>query len=198
MKKDYEHVSILLDRSGSMDSIKNDVIGGFNHFIEEQKKVPGEMSVSLLSFATQGDYKVVYDVVKLADIKPLDDRSYHPSGMTALNDSFVRLINLTGQKLDAMPEDQRPDKVLIVCITHGEENNSIEHTTEALKSIIEHQKNQYNWEFMYIGANQDAFAEAAKRGINTASAFAATSVGTQSMYDSFSTSNTRYRKGGKL
>jgi len=198
MKKDYEHVSVLLDRSGSMNSIKSDVIGGFNHFIEDQKKVPGEMSVTLMSFATHGDSTVMYDTVKLDDIKPLDLESYHPAGQTALNDSFVKLIELTGKKLGELSEDQRPDKVLLVCITDGEENDSREHTTQTLKDIISHQKDRYNWEFIYIGANQDSFAEANARGIKHSKAFAATAAGTKDMYRSLSASNTKYRGGGKL
>lgn len=198
MKKDYEHVSVLLDRSGSMNSIKNDVIGGFNNFIEEQKKVPGEMSVTLLSFATHGDSTVMYDTVKLNEIKQLTVESYHPAGQTALNDSFVKLIELTGKKLEGLQDDQKPDKVLIVCITDGEENDSKEHTTDTLKEIIKHQTEKYNWQFMYIGANQDSFAEAQKRGIKHSSAFAATSVGTKSMYKDLSDANTRYRGGGKI
>lgn len=198
MKKDYEHVSILLDRSGSMQSIKNDVIGGFNHFIEEQKKVPGEMSVTLLSFATHKDTSVMYDTVKLGDIKPLTLESYHPSGQTALNDSFVALIEQTGKKLDSLPDNEKPDKVLVVCITDGEENDSREHTTETLKKIIDHQKEKYNWEFIYIGANQDSFAEASKRGITHAAMFTADKVGTKSMYADLDAANTRYRSGGKI
>ena len=129
MKKNYEHVSILIDRSGSMNSIKNDVIGGFNHFIDEQKKVPGEMSVTLMSFASSGDTKKIYDTVKLDDIKPMDEGSYQTVGNTALVDSFVKLIQETGEKLKSLPETERPDKVLIVCITDGEENDSKEHTS---------------------------------------------------------------------
>lgn len=196
MKKDYEHVSILLDRSGSMQQIKNDVIGGFNQFIEDQKKVPGEMSLTLLSFASNGDTSLMYDTVKLPDIKPLTDDSYRPAGMTALNDSFVQLINMTGNKLGELTEEERPDKVLIVCITDGEENNSIEHSTETLKQIITHQKEKYNWEFVYIGANQDSFAEAEKRGIKKSANYNADADGTKAMYASLSASNVRYRSGG--
>src|SRR5436190_7614129 len=186
MKKDYCHVSILLDRSGSMASIKNDVIGGFNTFIEDQKKVPGELSVSLLSFATQGDTTLVYDTVKLPEINALTSDSYRPAGQTALNDSFVQIVQMTGKKLNELPEDQRPERVLVVCITDGEENDSREHSTEALKDIIKHQTEKYKWQFIYIGANQDSFAEASKRGITRSANFAADSIGTRVAYASLS------------
>jgi uncharacterized protein YegL len=198
MKQNYEHVSVLLDRSGSMNSIRTDVIGGFNHFIEEQKKVPGEMSVTLLSFASSGDTRIMYDTVKLSEIKPLTEESYHPAGSTALNDSFATLIDLTGKKLASLPDHERPDKVLILCITDGQENDSKEHTSETLKAIIEHQKDNYSWEFMYIGANQDSFAEAGKIGIRKSANFMANSIGTSTMYQNLSEANVRYRSGGDI
>jgi hypothetical protein len=195
MKKDYAHVSILLDRSGSMSSIKNDVIGGFNNFIEDQKKVPGEMSVTLMSFSSHKDTTTIYDMVKLNTINPLTTENYHTTGSTALNDSFAQLIEETGKRLANISDADRPEKVLFVCITDGEENDSKEHSTEALKKIIDHQRDKYNWEFIYIGANQDSFAEAQKRGILRSANFKADSAGTTRAYASLSADTVKYRKG---
>lgn len=195
MKKDYCHVSILLDRSGSMHSIKSDVVGGFNTFIDEQKKVPGEMSVTLMSFASHQDTKTIYDMVKLPVVQLLTDESYHPGGNTALNDAFAKLILETGVKLQEITEDERPEKVLFLCITDGQENDSREHTNATIKDMITHQKEKYNWEFIYIGANQDSFAEAEMRGIKRSMNYKSDSEGTRGMYAAMSADTVKYRRG---
>lgn len=197
MKKDYAHVSIVLDRSGSMQIIKKDIIGGFNTFIEDQKKVEGKMSVSLLTFDVQ-PFDYVYELIDLSQVKPLDDRTYQPRGGTALNDAFAQLINQTGAKLAEMPDAERPERVLFVCISDGEENSSREYDSAKLKSLIEHQKEKYNWEFLYIGANQDSQEEGKTRGIKHAFNFAADKEGTEAMYSTLSASTVKYRRGGNL
>lgn len=195
MKKDYAHVSILLDRSGSMASIKNDVIGGFNTFIEDQKKVPSEMSVTLMSFSSNKDTTTIYDTVNIDTIQPLTTDSYRPVGSTALNDAFAQLIQETGKKLADLPDANKPEKVLFVCISDGEENDSREHTKATLKDIVTHQREKYNWEFIYIGANQDSFAEANSIGITRSANFMANAEGTRGAYSKLSADTVKYRSG---
>ena len=148
MKKNYTHVAIVLDRSGSMGTIKNDIIGGFNQLIEDQKKETGEMTVTLVSFAEANDYTVIYNRVPIAEVKTLTSNDYRTAGGTALNDSFVRLINETGNDLRSLSEDNRPEKVLLVSITDGEENSSREFAgkegNQKLKELIKHQEDKYN------------------------------------------------------
>jgi hypothetical protein len=199
MKKNYTHVAILIDRSGSMSSIKNDVIGGFNQLISDQKNVPGELTVSLVQFDDNGgmQYETLNDFSSLENVQLLNESNYVPRGGTPLNDSLAKLINETGTKLANLKESARPEKVLVVCITDGEENASKEYVgpagKKALKEIIERQENQYKWKFMYIGANQDSFAEGASRGMSTSLNYAASSKGAKKMSKVFSASLSSYR-----
>src|ERR1700759_4539792 len=128
MKSGYTHVSMLLDRSGSMASIKSDTIGGVNQFVDIQKQELGEMTLTLCQF--DNFYEVVYDARPIAEIPALTDKTYIPRGSTALLDSACQLIIDTGRKLAALPEAERPERVMVVIITDGEENASQEQTRE--------------------------------------------------------------------
>lgn len=200
MKKNYTHIAILIDRSGSMNTIKSDVIGGFNQLIEDQKKIDGELSITLVQFDTNLglQYDTVNDFSPLNEVKLLNEKNYVPRGTTPLNDSFARLINETGAKLANISEDNRPEKVLIISITDGMENASTEYTKETLKNLIEHQEKNYKWDFMYIGANQDAFAEGNSRGIDASYTFSATSKGTKKMSKVMSDTISMYRSAVTL
>mgnify|MGYP000944522126 CR=1 FL=1 len=195
MKKNYTHVAILLDRSGSMQSIKSDVIGGFNQLIEDQKKIPGELTVSLIQFDENLglQYDVINDFSPISEVQLLNESNYIPRGMTPLNDSLAKLINETGSKLASWSESDRPEKVLIVSITDGLENKSKEHTKSSIKELISHQEGIYKWQFMYIGANQDAFAEGSDRGIKASYKFDANSMGTKKMSKVMSSTLASYR-----
>jgi len=195
MKKNYTHVAVLIDRSGSMQRIKSDVIGGFNQLIEDQKKVPGDLTVSLIQFdENMGlQYDTLNDFSPINEVILLDDSNYVPRGMTPLNDSLAKLINETGARLASMDESDRPEKVLIVSITDGLENKSREHTKSSIKELISRQEGTYKWQFLYIGANQDAFAEGSDRGIKANYKFDANAAGTKKMSKVMSSTLTSYR-----
>lgn len=195
MKKNYTHVAVLIDRSGSMQSIKSDVIGGFNQLIEDQKKIPGELTLSLIQFdENMGlQYDTLNDFSPINEAILLDESNYVPRGMTPLNDSLARLINETGAKLASMSESDRPEKVLIVSITDGLENKSREHTKSSLKELISRQEGLYKWQFLYIGANQDAFSEGNARGISANYKFDANAAGAKKMNKVMSSTLTSYR-----
>lgn len=195
MKNDYTHVSILIDRSGSMQSIKSDVIGGFNQLIDDQKLVPGELTITLAQFDQNNglQYDLINNFSPLKEVISLTNENYVPRGSTPLNDALAKLINDTGKVLADKPEQDRPSKVLIVSITDGRENASKEHTKESLKALIENQEKNYNWQFMYIGANQDTFAESASRGITANYAFTSDSFGTKKMSKVMSSTIASYR-----
>jgi hypothetical protein len=199
MKKNYTHVAILIDRSGSMGTIKDDVIGGFNQLISDQKKEPGELTVSLVQFDDNVgiQYETINDFSSLENVQLLNESNYVPRGGTPLNDSLAKLINETGAKLASMSEDSKPEKVLVVCITDGHENASKEYVgpsgKKALKEIIERQEKTYNWKFMYIGANQDSFAEGTERGMGASLNYSASKKGVNKMSKVFSASLSSYR-----
>lgn len=146
-------VAVLLDRSGSMEAIKSDTEGGFNAFIDAQRKDPLDVRVTLAQFDTQ--YDVVYANRPVRDVPPLD---LQPRGMTALYDAVGRLITDVGSELSALPEAERPGKVTVVVLTDGHENSSREWTHQAVGEAIRRQERDYAWEFVFLGANMDAVA----------------------------------------
>ncbi|MGN7780161.1 VWA domain-containing protein [Mycolicibacterium sp. 22603] len=144
-------IAFLLDRSGSMQSITSDLIGGFDAFITEQRAGDGECRVALAQF--DNEYEVVYHAVPAADIPPLE---LHPRNSTALLGSAGKLITDTAAEIAASSEDDKPGTVIIAIMTDGLENASQEWGRPAIKSLVAQQTNQFGWEFMYMGADQDA------------------------------------------
>jgi uncharacterized protein YegL len=167
--KDATHIAILLDRSGSMDSIKEETISGFNFFLNEQKESGANASLTLVQFDTQAT-EVVHENAPIQSVPPLNAQTYQPRGGTPLLDALGETIISTGRTLSVIPEANRPDKVVFVIITDGQENSSHKYNKAQVKEMLEHQTNVYKWQFIYLGANQDAFAEAGNMGIGMAQA----------------------------
>jgi hypothetical protein len=146
-------IAVLLDRSGSMETVKSDTEGGFNAFIESQRGEPGKAVVTLAQFDVE--YDVVYANRSIADVPRLD---LQPRGATALYDSLGRLITDVGAELADLPEQARPGTVIVVVFTDGHENSSTEWTHEAITAAIKRQESEYAWDFLFLGANMDAVA----------------------------------------
>lgn len=161
--KNLTWIVFLLDRSGSMQSMKSDVEGGFAAFIEEQKKVDGACAVTLAQF--DDSYEVVYTDKPLNEVQELDLR---PRGMTALLDSMGRVITDTKSRIKALPKDSRPGSVIMAIMTDGLENSSREWTRDAIKSLVKKHTAKHDWQFLYMGANQDAIEEGSKIGVSAA------------------------------
>jgi hypothetical protein len=159
-RSELTHLYFLLDRSGSMQSIKSDIEGGFAAFVDEQRKGAGECRATLAQF--DDVYEVVYADRPIADVPPLD---LQPRNMTALHDAMGRLISDAGAKLDALPAAERPGTVIVAIMTDGLENASKEWTGASIKSLVSQQSNAYGWTFMYMGADQDAVEVGASLGI---------------------------------
>ncbi len=161
MKPNSTEIIVVVDRSGSMENIAADMRGGFNTFIEEQKKVPGECKLTLARF--DNEYELVFEKKDLKDVPPLE---LIPRGGTALNDAVGRTINAVGERLAKTPEDQRPSKVLFVIITDGEENASQEFKdTNKVLNLITHQREKYQREFLFLGSTLNAVQVARHMGI---------------------------------
>lgn len=184
MKKNLTEMVFILDRSGSMQSLTSDTIGGFNSMIESQKNEEGEAYVTTILF--DDEYEVLHDHINIQDIKPITNTEYFARGMTALLDAVGKTINSVGSRLSNTPEDERPDKVVFVITTDGLENASREFEKSAVKEMIEHQQNKYSWTFIFLGANMDAVGEAASLGINSSYShtYTASAQGTSSVYAS--------------
>lgn len=194
MKEGLSEIICIIDASGSMKLIKNDAIGGFNSFLDEQKKLPGEAALTLIQFNT--DYDVIHENKPLSEVNPIKDKEYIPKGSTALLYAVGKAIDSTGQRLANTPEEKRPDKVIVAILTDGQENASQSYDLPKINSMIRHQKEKYSWEFIFLGANQDSFAEAAKIGIDSKDTFdfAATNEGIKTAYSEMSDSISTYRK----
>ncbi len=161
MRNDLTDITLVVDRSGSMGSIREDAEGGVNSFIEQQRQADGEAVLTLVQFDTE--YEFLYRGVPIDEVEPY---RLNPRGMTALLDAVGRAINETGGRLAAMPESERPGLVVFVIVTDGLENSSHEFTRSQIREMIQHQQEKYNWQFTFLGADQDAFAEAGGMGID--------------------------------
>ena len=160
MRTDLTDITLVIDRSGSMDAIRSDAEGGVNAFIQAQAKEPGEALLTLVQFDTE--YEFIHSGVPISQVPAF---TLEPRGWTALLDAVGRAINETGSRLAKMPEADRPGLVIFVITTDGQENSSKEFNKTQIKEMIERQQNDYKWHFTFLGANQDAFAEAGGMGI---------------------------------
>ncbi len=162
--KDYTHICIVLDASGSMASIEDDTKGSFNAFLKSQKEAGGKTVFDLYQFSDQ--VKRIVEHVDLTTFKDDLMAKYNCSGCTAWNDAVCTAIDTLGKELAAMKEEDRPENVVFVIITDGMENASREFTSEDVKKRIKEQTDTYKWNFQYLAANQDAFASGGKLGIS--------------------------------
>jgi len=167
MKDNFTRIAIILDRSGSMEICKESTVAGFNEFIRSQKEIPGEATVKLVQFDDQ--YETVFDK-PLKECPELTQNTFVPRGSTALLDAQGRTIVELGQELAALPEQERPSKVIVVTLTDGLENASKQYNLEKIGEMIREQRDKYNWDFVFLGANQDAIATAAAMSIPLPSA----------------------------
>ncbi len=160
MRKDFTVIAVIVDRSGSMQNMPK-AEAGVNAFIESQRGVAGDCELTLVEF--DDSYNVVCE---LEDINNIKEYKLQPRGMTALRDAIGKTVVSLGQKLSDLDESFRPEHVVVVIMTDGYENASIEFSAESVKSLIEQQQRDYSWEFVFLGANQDAILTGGVLGIN--------------------------------
>ena len=188
------HITVVLDRSGSMSSVADDAIGGFNTFLAQQQKLPGAATLTLVEF--DHEYLVVHRAVPVGDVKPLTTETFVPRGQTALYDAVGHAVADTTELVNAFPPETRP-AVVVAILTDGEENGSreIDHTT--VQKLIK-EKLAAGWEFLFLGANMDVKRAAARIGIGPASAvpFQATGQGTREAFGRMSEIVSASRRSG--
>ena len=179
-------IVFILDRSGSMAGLEDDTIGGFNALIEKQKREPGKALVS--TFLFDNDCQLIHDRMDIRELQKLTRQEYYVRGCTALLDAVGKAVeHLTFIHKYARQED-RPEKTLFVITTDGMENASRHYTYDRVKEMIEKQKAEYGWEFLFLGANIDAAREAARFGIRAdrAADYHADRRGTAVVYETVS------------
>lgn len=196
--KNKTELVCILDRSGSMQGIWEDMIGGLDNLIKDHKETPGETLITIAVFDSE------YSIIAGAeDIKKFDltraMENVRPRGCTALLDAVGRTINSIGARFSKMKEEERPGNVIFSIITDGYENASKEFSYEGIKKMITHQQEKYQWVFTYLGANQDAFGVGDNLGIGNqfcANFDTSTSKGVQATYASISNVVSRCRACG--
>lgn len=172
MKKNYVHLCVVLDASGSMECIEKDIKGSMNSFMEEQKKASGKTVFDVFQFSHE--VKRIVEHADMADYSGGLMDNYTCSGMTALYDAVCTAIDTIGKEFADMAEEERPEHVIFAIVTDGYENSSREFSLKDVKERIDRQAKEYSWEFVYLAANQDAFeAEEISRSMGVDSSITA-------------------------
>lgn len=194
MRKNLTEIVFILDRSGSMSGLEADTIGGYNSLLEKQKKEEGEALVSTVLFDDRQE--VLHDRIALERMKPITEKEYYVRGCTALLDAVGGAIHHIKNVHKYAREEDRPEKTLFIITTDGMENASRRYTYEKVKKMVEHQKEKYGWEFLFLGANIDAIEVAGRFGIGADRAvnYECDSIGTAVNYRALSKAVSRVRE----
>ena len=182
MSKGYTEIVYILDRSGSMGGLESDTIGGFNSMMEKQKKTGEKAVVSTVLF--DDECEVIHDRVPIEKIEKMTDKQYYVRGCTALLDAVGGAIHHIGNVHKYARKEDRPEKTIVVITTDGMENASRKYSREKIEKMVKKQQKKYGWEFIFIGANIDAYAEAQKYGIRKDRAvnYVSDTIGTAGVY----------------
>jgi hypothetical protein len=164
MKKDHTHITILLDRTGSMESIRDDTIGGFNAFLNGQKAEPGTATLTLVQFDTQDPYEVLYKFTPIGDVPELTRETFIPRAMTPLLDALGRGIIDLEKSISQLKEKDRPSKIVFVVVTDGQENSSREFRKDRIKKMIQEKTEKNDWQFVFLSADLSAIDDAQSVG----------------------------------
>jgi len=187
----YTHMVVVLDRSGSMMGLTKSTIAGFNGFMKEQKNVADKATVSLVKFASGQDW--AYDMLPVKEVADLNTDTYSASGSsTALCDSIAKSVHRAENQIKEMTD--KPDNVVVVIITDGQENSSTEFNKGHITKLISAHEAE-GWDFVFLGANQDAIAEGGSMGVRASNSmtYGASDKGVTDMYCNVSKSLTNYR-----
>lgn len=183
---DYTYMGIVADRSGSMIAIRDEAEGALKSLVADQRSQPGKLTVNLFEFDDRFD-EVPEDQI--------DVWTLQPRGMTALYDAIGKAMVMTGERLAAMPEDERPDKVIFLIVTDGAENASKEWVLDKVNALVKQQQDEYQWQVIFAAANLDASAVGQSLGSANNMNFAASATGVQDAYAVASRSISAYRGG---
>jgi uncharacterized protein YegL len=156
-------IAFILDRSGSMESVRKAAIDGFNEFLRDQQASPGQARLTLVLFDDR--IEIPIECMPVSEIQPLTRDGFVPRGSTALLDAIGGTIDQLVSRIKATPEENRPGHVAVAIMTDGEENSSRRFTWHAVSERIAHQTEKYGWDFLFLGAGPDAIATAGRMSI---------------------------------
>jgi uncharacterized protein YegL len=193
MKKGLVEMVFILDRSGSMRGLEADTVGGFNSLIDKQKQASGEALVSLVLFDDQ--FEVVHHRRLIASLEPLTKETYYVRGSTALVDAIGRGIEKIKHVHRQLGKDNTPEKTMFIITTDGQENASKQFDSPQLRKLISEQQEKFGWEFLFLGANINAFETAVDLGIqrNRAANFEASEEGIKKKFYAVNETIRRFR-----
>lgn len=199
MKQDYTHISVILDRTGSMEGIRDDTIGGFNTFLKQQQSEPGTATLTLVQFDSQDPYEVVHRFKPIGEVPELTRDTYVPRASTPLLDALGRGINDLEKCLGELNEDDRPSRVVIVVVTDGQENSSMEFRKDQIESMIKARTEKDGWQFVFLSADLAAIGDARAVGIlaDAILLFEKSGKGSASAWGLLSKSTAAYRSARK-
>lgn len=198
MQKGLTELVFILDKSGSMSGLEKDTIGGFNSMLTKQKSEAGQCRVTTVLFDNR--YTLLHDRIDIRAVSPITEKEYFVGGSTALLDAIGRSIKKIADVQRSTAEEYRAEKVIFIIITDGEENSSREFSADAVKKLISAEKEQYGWEFLFLGANIDAVETAGRFGINAdrAAEYVPDKRGTALNYAVMSEAVSEFRSTGRL
>lgn len=194
--KNLTEIIFIIDKSGSMQPLIDDTIGGFNGFIKSQQDIDGDAYLTTVLFSN--DCVKLHDHINIREVPKMDNKQYVVGGMTAMLDAIGNTIEEVQARIDNTPVEARPDNILCVITTDGEENSSVTFKKAAIQKMIEHQTKGHGWQFIFLGANMDAVKEASCIGIDMAATYTSDSIGTKAVYDAISCAATSYRVEGSI
>jgi hypothetical protein len=199
MKQDYTHITMILDRTGSMESIRDDTIGGFNAFLTKQKDELGQATLTLVQFDTQDPYEVIHRFKPIKDVPELNRKTYIPRASTPLLDALGRGINDLEKSLGELKEDDQPSKVVFVVVTDGQENSSREFRKDQIEKMVKEKTETNNWQFVFLSADLAAIRDAITLGIHADAVllFERSGKGSADAWNSLSQRTSDYRSARK-
>jgi len=190
----YTEIVLVLDRSGSMQVVKMDTIGGLNAFLAEQRKVDGKATLTLAQF--DDEYELVYKGMDIQDVPDFTEESFVPRGLTALLDAVGKTVNELYSRLKSMKKKDRPEQVVFVIMTDGGENASKKYTREAIFTVVRTMETEEDWQFIFLGANQDAIQAGGSLGISAKMSSNYSTGATAETFHMASTKISNYRSAG--
>jgi hypothetical protein len=195
---DRTHFSVILDRTGSMESIREDTIGGFNGFLREQQAQPSPATLTLVQFDSQDPYEVLQKFAPIGQVPPLTPAAYVPRASTPLFDAIGRGINDLAARLDAMGADQRPARIVFVIVTDGQENASQEFTGERVRAMLD-ERRKAGWQFVFLSADEKAIRDGGCLGVTEDYSMAVEkdSHGTRRMWRAVSARSMEFRRAAQ-
>lgn len=196
MNKNITEIVFVIDKSGSMNRLIDDTIGGFNGFVESQKAVDGTAYLTTVLFSDT--HTKLHDHVDIREIPQMDRKQYVVGGMTAMLDAIGETINEVQNRIDNMMEYERPGNVIFVITTDGAENASRRFKKSEVQRMIDHQTKGHGWQFIFLGANMDAVGEASDLGITYSATYVPDSIGTKTVYDAVTCATASLRSTGEI